>query len=128
LSPAEVVRLHASGVYDVYLLGFLPGFAFMGELPQVLTRPRRSEPRPARAGGQRRHGGGTLTAIYPWESPGGWHSDRRVSGAAVFGRLAAGGPAVARRPRRAWRPVDAAEYQALREEDRRRCARRRSRR
>ena len=71
LSPAEVVRRHAAGDYVVYLLGFLPGFAFMGGLPPELATPRRAEPRvavPARSVGI----GGEQTGIYPLVSPGGW--------------------------------------------------------
>ncbi|MBL8395903.1 MAG: 5-oxoprolinase subunit PxpB [Candidatus Accumulibacter sp.] len=72
LMPGEVVRLHTGVIYDVYMLGFLPGFPFMGELPQVLARPRRSEPRLRVPAGSVATAG-RLTAIYPWESPGGWH-------------------------------------------------------
>ncbi|MDA7415562.1 5-oxoprolinase subunit PxpB [Xenophilus arseniciresistens] len=71
LSPAEVVRRHSGGDYVVYLLGFLPGFAFMGGLAPELATPRRSEPRtavPARSVGI----GGAQTGIYPSVSPGGW--------------------------------------------------------
>jgi inhibitor of KinA len=72
LGAAEVVRLHAAGCYEVYMLGFLPGFAFMGDLPPVLARARRSEPRTRVPAGSVATAG-SLTAIYPWESPGGWH-------------------------------------------------------
>lgn len=71
LTPAEVVRRHSAGDYVVYLLGFLPGFAFMGGLAPELATPRRSEPRtavPARSVGI----GGAQTGIYPSVSPGGW--------------------------------------------------------
>lgn len=72
LTPAEVVKRHSGGEYVVYLLGFLPGFAFMGGLAPELATPRRSEPRtavPARSVGI----GGAQTGIYPSVSPGGWH-------------------------------------------------------
>ncbi len=71
LTPAEVVRRHTAGEYIVYLLGFLPGFAFMGGLAPELATPRRAEPRtavPARSVGI----GGEQTGIYPVASPGGW--------------------------------------------------------
>jgi len=71
LTPDEVVRRHAGAEYVVYLLGFLPGFAFMGGLPPELATPRRAEPRvavPARSVGI----GGAQTGIYPLVSPGGW--------------------------------------------------------
>jgi len=78
LTPAEVVRRHSGGDYVVYLLGFLPGFAFMGGLPAELATPRRAEPRvavPARSVGI----GGEQTGIYPLVSPGGWNLIGRTS-------------------------------------------------
>ncbi|RYY97414.1 MAG: 5-oxoprolinase subunit PxpB [Comamonadaceae bacterium] len=71
LSAAEVVKRHCAGEYVVYLLGFLPGFAFLGGLAPELATPRRAEPRtavPARSVGI----GGEQTGIYPLASPGGW--------------------------------------------------------
>lgn len=72
LSCAELVRLHATTDYVVYMLGFLPGFPFMGDLPEPLRLPRRAEPRIRVPAGSIAIAAG-LTAIYPWESPGGWH-------------------------------------------------------
>jgi KipI family sensor histidine kinase inhibitor len=70
--PDEVVRLHAGAEFTVYMLGFMPGFPFMGGLPEVLSLARRSEPRVRVPAGSVAITGG-LTAIYPWQSPGGWH-------------------------------------------------------
>jgi inhibitor of KinA len=70
-SPDEVVRLHAGTEFTVYMLGFMPGFPFMGGLPEVLAVPRRREPRVRVPAGSVAITG-ELTAIYPWESPGGW--------------------------------------------------------
>jgi KipI family sensor histidine kinase inhibitor len=78
LAPEEVVRRHCAGEYVVYLLGFLPGFAFLGGLPPELATPRRAEPRtavPARSVGI----GGEQTAVYPLASPGGWNLIGRTS-------------------------------------------------
>jgi KipI family sensor histidine kinase inhibitor len=78
LTPSEVVRRHSEGDYVVYLLGFLPGFAFMGGLAPELATPRRSAPRlevPAGAVGI----GGEQTGIYPMASPGGWQLIGRTS-------------------------------------------------
>ncbi|MGL1834834.1 5-oxoprolinase subunit PxpB [Rhodocyclaceae bacterium SMB388] len=69
---ATVVQLHAGTEYVVYMLGFLPGFPFMGDLPERLRLPRRHEPRVRVPAGSVAIATG-LTAIYPWESPGGWH-------------------------------------------------------
>jgi len=70
-SADEVVQLHAGVEFTVYMLGFMPGFPFMGSLPEVLAMPRRSEPRVRVPAGSVAITG-RLTAIYPWESPGGW--------------------------------------------------------
>jgi inhibitor of KinA len=71
LTIDDAVRLHASAEYTVYMLGFMPGLPFMGGLPDALSMPRRKEPRvrvPAGSVGIT----GSLTNVYPWESPGGW--------------------------------------------------------
>lgn len=70
-SPDEVVRLHAGTEFTVYMLGFMPGFPFMGSLPEVLSVPRRTEPRLRVPAGSVAITG-RLSAIYPWQSPGGW--------------------------------------------------------
>jgi len=111
LTAAEVIRLHASGSYAVYMLGFLPGFAFMGDLPEVLARPRRSEPRLRVPAGSVATAG-TLTAIYPWESPGGWH----LIGACPVPLFSPAWPQAALlQPgdRVGFRAVDEAEYRSL---------------
>ena len=72
LSPGEVVALHSGTIYHVYMLGFLPGFPYMGDLPAQLALPRRADPRVRVPAGSIAIAT-TLTAIYPYESPGGWH-------------------------------------------------------
>lgn len=72
LSPAEVVRLHTQTVFRVLMLGFAPGFAYIGPLPSALTLPRRATPRPAVAAGSVAIAAG-MTGIYPQRLPGGWH-------------------------------------------------------
>jgi inhibitor of KinA len=71
LSSEAVVQLHSGTEFKVYMLGFMPGFAFMGELPAALAVPRRREPRLRVPAGSVAITG-KLSAIYPWESPGGW--------------------------------------------------------
>jgi inhibitor of KinA len=71
-SVDEVIALHSGTEVQVYMLGFLPGFPFMGDLPERLRLPRRTAPRTRVPAGSVAIAGG-LTAIYPWESPGGWH-------------------------------------------------------
>jgi KipI family sensor histidine kinase inhibitor len=72
ISAAEAIALHAGTTYDVYVLGFLPGFAYMGDVAPELRLPRRTEPRTRVAAGSVAIAG-AQTAIYPCESPGGWH-------------------------------------------------------
>ncbi len=72
LSTDDAIALHAGTTYDVYVLGFLPGFAYLGDVPPELRLPRRREPRTRVAAGSVAIAG-AQTAIYPCESPGGWH-------------------------------------------------------
>jgi inhibitor of KinA len=71
LTAAQTIELHASVVYDVYFLGFVPGFAYLGELPESLAAPRLARPRsrvpPGSVGIA-----GRQTGIYPFATPGGW--------------------------------------------------------
>ena len=72
LSEDEVIRLHSESPVLVYMLGFSPGFAYMGGLNAKLSTPRLETPRtsvPAGAVGI----AGNQTGIYPVESPGGWN-------------------------------------------------------
>jgi inhibitor of KinA len=71
-TPSEVVALHGAVLYHVYMLGFLPGFPYMGDLPRQLALPRRADPRLRVPAGSVSIAT-NLTAIYPYESPGGWH-------------------------------------------------------
>lgn len=72
ISPEQVIRLHTGTTYRVYMIGFTPGYPYLGELPQALATPRRETPRTVVPQGsvaiaQRQ------TGIYPVQSPGGWH-------------------------------------------------------
>jgi 5-oxoprolinase (ATP-hydrolysing) subunit B len=78
LSREEVVRLHQSGEYTVYFLGFLPGFAYLGGMDQRLATARRKEPRLAVPAGSLAIGG-EQSGIYPSTSPGGWQLIGRTS-------------------------------------------------
>lgn len=72
LTRSEVVALHSGRRYHVYMLGFLPGFPYMGDLPEELALPRRADPRVRVPAGSISIAT-SLTAVYPYESPGGWH-------------------------------------------------------
>jgi KipI family sensor histidine kinase inhibitor len=72
LSTEEVIRLHCCTRYHIYMIGFVPGFPYLGDLPPALVLPRRADPRTRVPPGSIAIATG-LTAIYPLESPGGWH-------------------------------------------------------
>src|ERR1700674_2793891 len=71
MTPAQVIELHSSITYVVYFLGFVPGFAYLGELPEALVTPRLPTPRrnvpPGSVGIA-----GRQTGVYPVATPGGW--------------------------------------------------------
>lgn len=71
MSPADVIKLHTSAEYVVYMLGFAPGFPFLGGMPELIAVPRRPSPRlliPAGSVGI----AGKQTGVYPIGTPGGW--------------------------------------------------------
>lgn len=72
LTPQDIIDLHTSAEYLVYMVGFMPGFAYMGGLPAQLATPRRGRPRTAVPAGTVGIGG-SQTGVYPLESPGGWN-------------------------------------------------------
>lgn len=72
LSTDEIVRLHTGMRFHVYMVGFAPGYPYMGDLPQSMVLPRRTDPRTRVPAGSIAIAT-TMTAIYPVESPGGWH-------------------------------------------------------
>ncbi len=71
LAPREVAARHAGGSYRVYMLGFAPGFAYLGGLDPVLATPRRKTPRPRVPEGSVGIAG-DQTGVYPMALPGGW--------------------------------------------------------
>lgn len=71
LSTAEVIEIHSSAIYKVYMIGFVPGFAYLGGMSAQLATPRKPTPRkviPAGSVGI----AGQQTGIYPLATPGGW--------------------------------------------------------
>ncbi|MCX7892853.1 MAG: 5-oxoprolinase subunit PxpB [Burkholderiales bacterium] len=111
LTAEEVVRLHAASAHRVLMIGFVPGFPYIGGLDARLAVPRRASPRPRLEAGAVAIANGQ-TAVYPFPTPGGWN---------VIGRtplrlfdpdrdpaslLAAGDPV-------RFRPIPAAEFERL---------------
>ena len=71
LSEAEVISKHVAVIYRVFMMGFVPGFPYMGTVDGIIAAPRRTTPRvrvPAGSVGI----AGSQTGIYPTETPGGW--------------------------------------------------------
>jgi inhibitor of KinA len=77
-SEQEVIDLHAGREYRVYMVGFIPGFAYMAEVDARIAAPRRTTPRTAVPAGSVAIAGGQ-TGIYPAVTPGGWNIIGRTS-------------------------------------------------
>lgn len=74
----EVVKIHTSNLYPVFMIGFMPGFPYLGGLSPEIATPRKKTPRqlvPAGSVGI----AGRQTGIYPFDSPGGWQIIGRTS-------------------------------------------------
>ncbi|MFN5987596.1 MAG: 5-oxoprolinase subunit PxpB, partial [Chitinophagaceae bacterium] len=67
----EIIQIHCSKIYRVFCLGFMPGFAYMGEVDKSIQSPRHPKPRPFVDAGSVGIAG-SQTGIYPSDSPGGW--------------------------------------------------------
>jgi len=80
-TEADVMRLHAAVEYRVFCVGFVPGFPYLGLVPEELALPRRPTPRLHVPTGSVAIAG-RQTGIYPADTPGGWHligrTDRRT--------------------------------------------------
>ena len=84
LSIGEVCARHAAATYTVETMGFAPGFAYLGGLPAALELPRRTTPRTRVPAGTIAIAG-LQTAVYPFDSPGGWHLIGSVVDVQMFG-------------------------------------------
>jgi inhibitor of KinA len=72
LTRAGVIERHVAVIYHVYMLGFLPGFAYLGDVPSELALSRRPVPRPRVPSGAVAIAM-SMSCIFPRESPSGWH-------------------------------------------------------
>jgi KipI family sensor histidine kinase inhibitor len=72
ISSADVIRIHSEREYTVYMMGFTPGFPYLGTLDERLIMPRMETPRTLVNAGSVAIAG-SQTGIYPLDSPGGWH-------------------------------------------------------
>jgi KipI family sensor histidine kinase inhibitor len=71
LTPEQLIDLHSAQTYRVLTIGFAPGFAYLGPLPEALAAPRLTSPRPHVPAGSVGIAG-AMTGVYPLASPGGW--------------------------------------------------------
>lgn len=106
----EVIDRLLQTVFRVYMIGFLPGFPYMGGLPAELAWPRRASPRP-RVPAHSLAVAGEMCAVYPWDSPGGWHLLGRTP-VPLFDLRHADEPAMLRAGDRVrWYAIDRADYE-----------------
>ena len=111
LTVAEVIRLHTSVTYRVYMLGFLPGQAYLGDLPPALHLPRRQTPRTAVPPGSVSIAT-SMASVYPLERPGGWQLIGRCP-VRMFDPGAASPVLLAPADEVRFRAIDATELEAL---------------
>jgi KipI family sensor histidine kinase inhibitor len=78
LDAAKIVEIHTKPIYRVFFVGFVPGWGYLGPLPEELELPRRQVPRTKVAAGSVAIAG-RQTGIYPLATPGGWHLIGRTS-------------------------------------------------
>ena len=111
LSTTEIIKIHTENIYQVYCLGFTPGFAYMGDVPNAIQLPRHPSPRSKVLAGSVGIAG-RQTGIYPSTSPGGWQIIGRTpikifdKAPAILGKLSAGN-------RIQFYPIDFAEFEKL---------------
>lgn len=112
LSREALIALMTEATFRVYMIGFMPGFPYMGGLPTVLETPRLASPRkavPARSLAI----AGAMCAVYPWESPGGWRLLGRTP-LPMFSAANADAPSLlASGDQVCWQAIDRATYQAM---------------
>lgn len=114
LTPDEVIAIHSGADYLVHMIGFAPGFAYLGGMDPRIAAPRRSTPRPAVPSGTVGIAGGQ-TGIYPLETPGGWQLIGRTPLRLFLPERDP--PALLEAGNRVrFRPISRDEYEALRAE------------
>lgn len=112
LAPQQVVDLLCAATFRVHMIGFLPGFAYMGGLPEALAMPRLPTPR-QKVPAQSLAVAGTMCGVYPWDSPGGWNLLGRMP-VPLFDAADVASPALlAAGDRIRWHAVDRAGHDRL---------------
>jgi inhibitor of KinA len=111
LTSRQVVERHSAITYHVYMLGFLPGQAYLGDVPEELALPRRPEPRQKIPAGSLAVTA-TMTCIFPLETPCGWHLIGR-SPVALWEKHPHPGALLAPGDKVTFAPVSLREYEML---------------
>jgi KipI family sensor histidine kinase inhibitor len=114
LSPAQVIERHSGEIYHVYMLGFLPGQAYMGDLPAELALPRRETPRLKIPAGSVAIAM-TMTCIFPLETPCGWRLIGR-SPIPLWDRRPSSQPLLAPGDKVTFAPISFREFEKLSEQ------------
>ena len=107
-----VIELMTRTTFQVYMIGFMPGFPYMGGLPPELEMPRLASPRkavPARSLAV----AGSMCAVYPWESPGGWRLLGRTPIPMFSARDEASPSLLEAGDRVTWQAIDRAQFDAM---------------
>jgi len=110
-TAAEVIARHADVHYRVFMIGFLPGFPYMGMVPASIAVPRRATPRPVVPAGSVGIAG-RQTGIYPVDSPGGWQIVGRTP-VRLFDPLSGRPPLVRAGDHVRFVPIDICQFEAL---------------
>lgn len=108
----SVIELMTTTSFQVFMIGFMPGFPYMGGLPAALEMPRLSSPRkavPARSLAV----AGSMCAVYPWESPGGWRLLGRTPIPMFSARDEASPSLLAAGDRVTWQAIDRVQFDAM---------------
>ncbi len=111
LRPQQAIEFITATTFRVYMLGFLPGLPYMGDLPAACEVPRLASPRqgvPERSIAV----AGRMCTVYPWASPGGWHLIGRTP-VRLFDAAAAEPALLRPGDEVSWTRVDLAEFEAL---------------
>jgi KipI family sensor histidine kinase inhibitor len=115
LAPDDIVRAHSGTVYLAHMIGFAPGFPYLGIVPEMLRLPRRMSPRTRVPAGSVAIAD-RFTGIYPQETPGGWHLIGRTP-VRVFDRGRDPACLIAPGDRVRFVPIDAATMPTAREDE-----------
>lgn len=109
MTTANVVQMMTTTEFQVYMIGFMPGFPYMGGLPPALHMPRLSSPRKA-VPERSLAVAGEMCAVYPWESPGGWRLLGRTPVPMFSAREAASPALLASGDRVFWQAITRSEF------------------